>query len=305
MRHIETRDEQDKPHNNHLSHSGAGCRREKLCSKLISSVSALSFLSVLMASGSLTLIYLKLSCLHFLSYSDHHCFAGYGLSLSRCSLFWEKWMRVTHPQQSHEKDTAQQGCREQEMSHMDSESLLSAIMLELQFSYNSKTTRGGGNNKEGRALSKHFQTCLGQNFLQMEFLGCPGLARTKQWVRFLAPHTTLSGVHSYNPRTQPFVFGRMVNLRSACGSWDMVFNKQAALTSYGQLRVSILLSPKDPCVKVLVPSMWHHQGMENLVVSRHMMVCPWRGCRDSFSLVFFFPQGDRTSAITEGSQDNN
>lgn len=66
----------------------------------------------------------------------------------------------------------------------------------------------------------------------------------------------------------------------------MVFNKQAALTSYGQLRVSILLSHKDPCVKVFVPSMWHYQGMENLVVSSHMMMCPWRGCRDSFSLAF-------------------
>lgn len=89
-------------------------------------------------------------------------------------------MRVTHPQQTHEKDTAQQGCREQEMSHMNSESLLSAIMLELQFSYSSKTTRGGGNNKGGKALSKHFQTGLGQNFLQMKFLGCLGLTRTKQ-----------------------------------------------------------------------------------------------------------------------------
>lgn len=58
-------------------------------------------------------------------------------------------MRVTHPQQTHEKDTAQQGCREQEMSHMDSESLLSAIMLELQFPYNSKSTRGGGITKKG------------------------------------------------------------------------------------------------------------------------------------------------------------
>lgn len=59
-------------------------------------------------------------------------------------------MRVTHPQQTHEKDTAQQGCREQEMSHMDSESLLSAIMLELQFPYNSKSTRGGGITKKGK-----------------------------------------------------------------------------------------------------------------------------------------------------------
>lgn len=74
-------------------------------------------------------------------------------------------MRIALTQHTHEKDTAQQGCRGQEVSHVYSESLLLASMLELQFSYNSKTTRGGGNKKEGKALSKHFQTELGQNFL--------------------------------------------------------------------------------------------------------------------------------------------
>lgn len=90
MRHIETRDEQENPHNNHLSHNATGGRREKLCSNLISSVSALSFLGVLIASDSLSLIYLKLSCLYVSTSSDHHWLAGGGLSLSCCSRIWEK-----------------------------------------------------------------------------------------------------------------------------------------------------------------------------------------------------------------------